>query len=144
MNSLYKKYTSVHRNSKRDVVIAKMDGGENRLTAMRYNIRMYPTLLLFRPGDTTFPIKYEGHRDVKSIEMFIDSFRPKFQKANVKDLDDEDVSRVCKGEVDRALMVYERELRADGLLLTRDKMKYYKRLEKRIETLPMNWIDWIH
>ena len=52
------------------VVIAKIDATENYVDPT-YNIRGFPTLLLFPGNNKDAPVRYEGDRDFPSISQFV-------------------------------------------------------------------------
>ncbi|CCI42835.1 unnamed protein product [Albugo candida] len=65
---LAEKYSGVD-----SIMIAKMDAIKNDVDHPEVNVVAYPTIMFFPAGDKNHPVKYEGHRDVKSFVKFLQS-----------------------------------------------------------------------
>lgn len=120
--------------TKKDIKIYKLDANRQNEISRRYEIRYYPTLLLFRPGDVEFPFKMEGRHDFNQIKRLVDSFILK-QKSKEELLSEEEIDKLCKTEVQQAISVYERELREGKLLITREEREYFDNLQKKMQEL---------
>lgn len=116
-----------------DIKIYKMNARENPTISRQFRIQYYPTLLFFRPGETEFPYPMVGKHEYEQVLRMTQSFK---KQESVRDMmTQEEIDKMCKTEVKQALAVYERELREESLLLTKDKLKYYQNLEERIHKL---------
>lgn len=129
MNKLVKTF----KTERKDIKVYKMNAGRNSELARRYRIQYYPTLLFFKPGDAEFPYSMVGRHDYHQVYRMAQSYKK--QKSLEQLLTEDQIEKLCKPEVDQALAVYERELRESKLLLTVSKMKYYEKLEERIQDL---------
>jgi len=63
---------------------------------------MYPTLILLRPFDTRFGIKYDGERSFEQMKQFLDSFDPLDKKIE-EELTPAATENLCKPFVDKAI-----------------------------------------
>lgn len=130
LNNLYDHFMT-HR---KDVVFAKIDGNDNMDLLRRFKVQMYPTLILLRPFDTRFGIKYDGERTFEEMKQFIDSFEPLDKKIE-EELTPKATEELCKPFVDQAVEVFERDVRNSGLLLSKDDLKYYNSVSEGLKEL---------
>ena len=59
--------------NREDLVIAKINGDKNGKIADQYNVESYPTVMLFAPNDTTFPVEYKYEHKVNDMSMFLNA-----------------------------------------------------------------------
>ena len=141
MLNAYNKLTDLYSTdaNRTDMVIAKIDGSDpqNRPIGMKYQVRYWPSLLLFRPGDSQYPIKYIGDRTYDAINKFLWSFKPLnlSQPAVTMAAEPVDLKEKCKAEVDLAVHNYQQDLYSRNLLLTETKLRYYQGLEAEVGQL---------
>lgn len=60
--------TSVHAN---EVVVAKVNADKHSELASRFNVRGFPTIVLFKKGDSATPVVYNGDRSPADLIKFI-------------------------------------------------------------------------
>jgi thiol-disulfide isomerase/thioredoxin len=95
LNNLYEHFQA----TRKDIVFAKIDGGDWPEFPQRFKIQYYPTLVLLRPHDTRFSIKYDGDRSFEDMKQFLDSF-PNVDEEIKKELTPIEVEKMCKPNVD--------------------------------------------
>lgn len=102
LSPIYDELAETYKKSK-DVQIVKIECDENRVMCQQFGIQGFPTLKLFKNGESE-PIDYEGPRDVESFIKFIgkntDSYVyvPKIQSniVQVSDFDFDDLLNTDK------------------------------------------------
>ena len=70
-NKLYKHFMEDPKTRK-DIVIARVDGGDNGKLADILDVKSYPMLFLVTPHSPGFPITYEYGHNYKDMSMFLD------------------------------------------------------------------------
>jgi hypothetical protein len=100
----------------------------------RFNIRFFPTLMLFRPNDSRFPLKFDGNRNFEDVRQFLDSFEQQ-GKPIEKKITPQKLEKMCKPHADKAVEIFERDVRTSGLLLSPEDMKYYSSMVAGIKHL---------
>lgn len=133
LNKLFDHFMT-HR---KDIVFAKIDGNDNMELLRRFKVQMYPSLILLRPFDTRFGIKYDGERSFEEMKQFLDSFDPLDKKIE-EELTPAATENLCKPFVDKAIQVFERDIRSSGLLLSKDDLKYYTSVTEGVKELAKN------
>ena len=70
LNKLYDYFKS----DRKDILFVKVEGPVNPELTTKFRIQFYPTLILLRPNDTRFGIKYDLNRDFETMTQFLESF----------------------------------------------------------------------
>ena len=120
LNKLYDYFKS----DRKDILFVKVEGPVNPELTTKFRIQFYPTLILLRPNDTRFGIKYDLNRDFETMTQFLESF-PKVGENVIRKMSPSAVEKLCKVNVDNAVAIYEKEVRSKGLLVTKQDLKYY-------------------
>lgn len=69
LEPIYEELASKLSHNK-DIVIAKMDATKNEFPG--FNVRGYPTIMLYKPGSKNAPIYYNGERTVELLTQFLE------------------------------------------------------------------------
>lgn len=138
-NKLFEHFSNPKsKHYREDIVIAKINGDKNSKIADRYNIESYPTVVLFPPNDTKFPMTYQYEQKFHDITKFINAHAVKATGGS-SSMSKKDLKQACeplvKKHVEEALDIYTKDLSADGMLLNKEKKQYYDNLEKKVEEL---------
>ncbi len=74
---IYEKLYLEVNSERSDIIIAKLDGSQNRKATDQYNIDGYPTITAFLPGNSTkYHDTYKGMRTVDEIKNWINELCP--------------------------------------------------------------------
>jgi thiol-disulfide isomerase/thioredoxin len=114
-------FFAIHR---KDIIFAKLEGPKFMNLARRFRVRYYPTVMLFRPHDSRYPIKYEGSRSFEEVKQFLKTY-PKVGASPGANIEPIQLEKMCKPNVDKAVEIFERDVRASGLLISPEDLKYY-------------------
>lgn len=120
--------------NRKDILFAKVDGNENYEMLRRFKVQSYPTLLLIRPNESRYGLKYDGERTFEDMKQFLNSFHPLEEKIQ-EELTPAAMQTLCKPHVDQALEVFENDIRKSGLLLSKDNLRYYTSVAQGVREL---------
>jgi len=56
----------------KNTIVAKLDASAHRDLAVKYGVRGFPTLKLFKKEDKSNPLQYSGARDLSSMKTFLE------------------------------------------------------------------------
>ena len=85
LSPVYEKVVEHYKEKRNDIVIARLECGDNEFVARQYYLPYYPTIALFYPNDTKIKYTFEDDRSLKSFVSWIDEYAPKLnQKKNEK------------------------------------------------------------
>ena len=66
-------------NSRKDIIIGRLEAGANDITASKYGIDRFPIVALFNPGSKRISQVYQGERDGQIMANWINNICPKIQ-----------------------------------------------------------------
>ena len=75
---------NVKNNGRDDIVIARIEGGNNQISFMRYGVNAFPLIALFGPGTLRMKNYYRGMRECSMIERWVYDNCPKLSPEELK------------------------------------------------------------
>ena len=75
----YDKLVDIFNNTRKDVVIGRLDAGANDITATKYGINQFPIVALFFPGSQRIVDVYQGMRQSEHMANWLNHACPKIE-----------------------------------------------------------------
>lgn len=80
----YEKLHNIYVEKRKDVVVARLEGGSNEKTIMKYGILSFPFLALFPPDSLKMKAVYKSKRLAEVMDEWLQQNTPTLQKKNLK------------------------------------------------------------
>ena len=75
----YDKLVDIMNNTRKDIVIGRLESGSNDVTSSKYGINQYPILALFNPGSKRIVNIYQGERRGEHMANWLNQNCPKIE-----------------------------------------------------------------
>ena len=75
----YERLVDIINNTRKDIIIGRVDVGNNDITKSRYGIRQFPIVALFFPGSKRIHTVYQGLRKAEEIADWLNQLCPKIE-----------------------------------------------------------------
>ena len=75
----YDKLAEILNNTRKDILIARLEAGANDITSNKYGINQFPIVALFQPGSKKIYTIYQGMREGEHMAKWIEQLCPKIE-----------------------------------------------------------------
>jgi thiol-disulfide isomerase/thioredoxin len=115
--------------ARRDIIIAKMDGGIEPDLSNRFGVNGFPSFLLFKKGEVFPSSRYNGERTVEHFTRWIEGFVGEEEKAPMNEVKEDQAFFELLNEIQRA------EIQDDGGLFLQPDLVEHVRHENHDQNM---------
>ena len=133
----YDKLIDIINNTRKDVIIGRLEADSNDITASKYGINQFPILALFMPGSKRISNIYQGMRRSESIAEWINQLCPKIEIKDEEEINNKKEEHSESLEIDMETINKKTEITAKNEFI---KEKFFK-LKKRLDEIDKKIIN---
>lgn len=74
----YDKLFEIYKDTRKDLIIARLEGSINEEVSNKYGIYSFPMIVLYKPNDLHGQAVFQGNRVANSMKIWIDSNIPEY------------------------------------------------------------------
>lgn len=133
----YDKLADMINNTRKDVIIGRLEADSNYITASKYGINQFPILALFMPGSKRISNIYQGMRRSESIAEWINQLCPKIEIKDEEEINNKKEEHNESLEIDMETINKKTEITAKNEFI---KEKFFE-LKKRLDEIDKKIIN---
>ena len=80
----YEKLYEYNKEKRKDLIIARLEGGSNQKSIFEYGVFSFPLLALFHPGSKKIKNIYQGQRTMQTMDKWLQEQTPPIIKKNLQ------------------------------------------------------------
>ena len=127
----YDKLVEIINNTRKDVIIGRLEADSNDITASKYGINQFPILALFMPGSKRISNTYQGMRKSENMADWINQLCPKIEIKEEEEINNKKDEHNESLEIDMETINKKTEITAKNEFI---KEKFFE-LKKRLDEI---------